>query len=276
MTAKKITQPAQVLQVTRDYGKFALHTHNRVLVDDDGKRLVRKDLVKSMRAEGYRPEEPIMAYANEDGTYTIIDGHNRLMAAQSLGIDVYFIAHKRNGKAEWTPLKSSATKKKWTALEVARAFAHEGNADYAELLDYMERTGIKLAQSSSVLFGQSASSGNAAKMVRDGTFVVKNRMNGELLADLVDCASKFIDWGKDERLVSAFSALLFVPGFSPTQMKEKISKYSEFLEKKRDRDGTIEMLDKVYNRNSKFRVELLFEARKVLAKRQSSAMGAGS
>jgi hypothetical protein len=220
-----------------------------------------------MKAEGYRAEEPITAYANEDGTYTIIDGHNRLFAAQHLGISVVFAAYKRNGRAEWTPLKSSQSKRQWTALDFCRAYAHEGNENYAELLDYIGRTGIKLAQAASVLYGQSASSGNAIRSVRIGTFVVRNRMNGEILADLVDCASNFIDWSKDDRFVNALSILLFVQGFSPSQMKEKTVKYHEFLEKRRDRDGMIEMIDKVYNRNAKSRLELVVESRRVLSER---------
>jgi hypothetical protein len=236
---------------------------------ETGLPLLRMDLVESMKAEGYRQEEPITAYANEDGTYTIIDGHNRLFAAQHLGIGVVFIAYKRNGRAEWTPLKSSSAKRQWTALDFCRAYAHEGSEHYAELLDYINRTGIKLAQSASVLYGQSASSGNAIREIRKGTFVVRNRMNGEILADLVHCASSFIDWSTDDRFVNALSLLLFVEGFSPSQMKEKTIKYHEFLDKRRDRDGMIEMLDKVYNRNAKSRLELVVESRKILAKRGS-------
>lgn len=269
MTTRKTPPPTHGIEWTRDYEKFVMHTHNRVLMGDDGNRLLRKDLVGSMKSEGFRPEEPIVTYANDDGTYTIIDGHNRLIAAQSLGIEVAHYWNKRNGKAEWTPIKSSTTKKQWTAMDVCRAYASEGSADYAELLDYIERTGIKLAQASSVLFGQSASSGNAIRMVRHGAFQIRSRMNGEILASLVETAAKFINWATDDRLVNAFSVLMFVPGFSPNTMKEKIGKYHEFMEKRANRDGMIEMLDHIYNRHSKNRLELAFEAKKVLAKRSA-------
>jgi hypothetical protein len=271
MTNTKANTPIVSLQTTKDYGQFVMHSHNRVLKDSiTGKPIVRSDLVKSMKSEGYRPEEPITAYSNDDGTYTIIDGHNRLIAAQFLGLSVWFAAYQKNGKTEWTPMKSSANRRQWTGTDICRAYAHDGNPHYAELLDYMSRTGIKLMEASSILYGQSANSGNASRFVREGSFVVKNRMNGELVADIVTTAGRFITWSTDRRFVAAISVLLFVPGFSPNQLKEKIIKHHEFLEKRKDRDGMIEMIDSLYNRHSKIRMDLCAESKKILALRSAS------
>lgn len=257
------------LPVTTEYGKFRFHPHNRLLKDHTtGGWLVRKDLVKSMEAEGYRTEEPITAYSNDDGTLTIIDGHNRLLAAWALNLPLTYIAYKRNGKAEWTPVKSSATQRSWTLNDAVRAYAHDGHPDYVELLEYHERTGIQLGLAAAILSGRSASSNDSNASCRNGRFAVKHRLNGEIVADLVLTAAKFISWATDHRFVSALSSLVFVEEFSPTHLKDKMQRYPEYLEKRRDRDGMLEMLDTLYNKYSRVRFDLFSETRKTLKERR--------
>jgi hypothetical protein len=257
-----------VTVTTKDYSKFQMHQHNRVMLDETGKPRVRPDIAESMMKEGFRPEEPIRAYVNNDGSFTIIDGHNRLVVAQSLGIPVWASLYKRGNKPEWTPLKSSAAQRRWSLPDVCRAYAQEGYPDYLELLDYSTRTGIPLQESASILSGNSSGSGNANKAIHAGSFTVKNRMNGELVADIVATAGQFISWSTDRRFVGAISAIIFVPGFSPNQLKEKIIKHHEFLEKRKDRDEMIEMIDSVYNRHCQVRIDLCAETKKILLRRR--------
>lgn len=268
------------IRLTDQHGKFVFHEQNRVLRDPaSGATKIRKDLIESMKAEGYRLEEPITAYANEDGTYTIIDGHNRLIAAQSLGIPVAYIAYRRNGQAEWTPVRHSNGGRMWSVREIATAYAQNGNEHYAELLEYCDRTGIGIMEASSMLYGHAANTTGAIKVVKAGTFVVRDRIHADIVAGMVATCAQFVHWANDSRLVAALSACLFVDGFSPVQMRDKIAKYPEFLEKQKSRDDFIELLDKIYNRSAKTRLELVFgvrnamRERNIIAKRTAACAG---
>jgi len=70
--------------------------HKRVQRDENGKLVARQDLLKSMARYGYRIEEPITACRNDDGTLAVVDGHERLIAAQALGIPFHYIVCNRN------------------------------------------------------------------------------------------------------------------------------------------------------------------------------------
>lgn len=259
------------IRMTDEYGKFVFHAQNRILVDPvTGKNKVRKDLVQSMTDHGYRIEEPIKAYLNDNGTMTIIDGHNRLVAAQYLKLPVAYVCFSRNGATEWTPVDSS-TARKWTLRERVSAFAHSGNEDYAEVLSFADKTGISLSQSCSMMYGQSAASGNAIKIAKEGKFKIKERDHAQRVAYMVDYCKMYIDWATNEKLVAAFSACLFAEKFSPVQMTEKIGKNYELLQKPPTLDAAMNMLDTIYNRNVNYRnrYELAVEVKNIMRIRQS-------
>jgi hypothetical protein len=264
----KMTTQRLTIRMSDEYDKFQFHEHNRVLRDTSGKLNVRNDLFESMRREGYRIEEPISAYRNADGTLTIIDGHNRFLAARALGIPVAYLAFTRNGAGEWTPIKHSATQRTWRLADYAQAYAREGNADYAELVDYCNEYGIGMGQAASMFYGQSASSGNTLKPLKQGQFKIKDRLHPKVVAEIVTTAAAFHKWAKGTRMVGAVSACMFAPGFKPPMLKEKIIKFPEQLVKQRDMNAQIENLDKVYNFAQKQRYELAADVRKAMRERQ--------
>jgi hypothetical protein len=265
--------PAPAVRFTNQYSKFKFDDQNRVLRDaTTGKIKVRKELVQSMVEDGYRIEEPIKAYINDDGTMTIIDGHNRLVAAQSLGLPVAYIGFVRPSDP-WRPIDSAGTIKPWDLRQFVVAYAQEGREDYAELLHYSDKTGIGLKQVCSMHYGESAGSGNAMKYAKAGTFKIKDRIHADIVADLVATSKMFIDWAASSLFVSALSACLFAEGFSSVHLKTKITKHPELLQKQKDLDSTIVMLDTIYNRNARNRYELAVEVRKVMRKRQNLRKG---
>lgn len=256
-----------MLRTTDEYARFNFHMHNRVLRNSDGTIAVRKDLFESMRQEGFRMEEPITAYRNEDGTLTVIDGHNRLVAAQALGIPVHYIAYAKNGRSEWTPLKHSKHQRNWGIKDYMQAYAAEGKEDYAELAEFCDRTGILVKQAASMMYANHANSSNAAKPFKEGAFRVKDRKHPEIVADIVSVAHSFARWAKCAHFVGAVSACLFVPEFSPLRMKEKITKHHEHLEKPKNLEAAYDNVEHVYNFASRSRMPLKHMAKEALAAR---------
>ena len=259
------------VRITDQYSKFKMHDQNRVLRDPvTGETKVRKDLVDSMKARGFVVQEAITCYANDDGSFTIIDGHNRLIAAQSLGIPVAFIPYKRDGKAEWTPNGRNVGSRPWNIRELANGNAHAGNEHYAELIQYCDRTGISITQAASMLYGHSAGTGLAQKVIKAGTFQIRDRMHADIVADLVNTCGKFVNFATDSRLVAALSACVFAEGFSSSLLKDKITRFPEQLVKQKSKEDYIELLDKIYNFFSKTRYELVVEVRKAMRSRNAA------
>jgi len=255
------------IRTTDEYGKFQFHQHNRVLRDADGGMAVRKDLFESMSREGYRVEEPITAYRNSDGTLTVIDGHNRLVAAQALGIPVHYIAYSRNGIGEWTPVKHSAGQRGWKMRDYIHAYAADGFADYGELLEFCDRTGIAPKQASSMLMGQHANSSNSAPLIKDGRFRITDRKTAEIVADIVGTAQSFIAWPKSPHFVAALSGALFVSEFSADRMKDNICKHHEQLAKPKNLQDAYQNVEHVYNFRRKDRLYLTQKIADVLKSR---------
>jgi len=258
------------IRTTDEYGKFQFHQHNRVLRDADGGMAVRKDLFESMSREGYRMEEPITAYRNSDGTLTVIDGHNRLVAAQALGIPVHYIAYARNGVGEWTPIKHSAGQRGWKMRDYIHAYAADGLADYGELLEFCDRTGIAPKQASSLLTGQHANSSNTGRLIKEGRFKITDRKTAEIVADIVATAKPFIAWATSPHFVAAISGAVFVSEFSTDRMKDNICKYHEQLTKPKSLQHSYQNVEHVYNFHRKDRLYLTQKIADVLKSRNAA------
>lgn len=236
-------------QTTKEYSKFVMNSINRAVMADDGYK-PRADLVTSMKAIGYSPVCPIICRQAGD-KLEIIDGHNRFAAAQFLGLEVHYIVYTDKEIGQMDPLMFSRSQKTWTMKDVVSGFAHNGDDDYAELIDYCKRTGITLGIAASVHFGDSGGSNNAQKKIREGTFQIKDRIAPAIVADLVHHVGLFVPWNTTVNLVIALSKCIHARGFDPKVLKEKISKHPEMLAKRRTLDEYLDLLEEIYNRFSK-------------------------
>lgn len=240
-----------IQRATTDYSKFRLHEHNRVVMAEGGSLQPRADLLKSMREQGFREECPVIGYINEDGTVTIIDGHNRFATAAYLGLPVPYIAYKRNGKGEFNPVAFSITQKSWSLNDVVKAYASQGTPEYIELLEYCERTSINIASAASMFMGELASSGNTRKKVKAGSLKIKDRQFPETVALITNEIGKFVKWNTTRNLVYAISRCLFVPEFHVDRFLTKLNTHYYLLEKQRTMDAYVGLIELIYNRSSR-------------------------
>jgi hypothetical protein len=142
MTQAQITKPAEAtqpqqandieipqIQVTTDYLKFKLMAGNRPVDYNHVKRLKR-----SMEADPQLlPSSPIQV--NEH--FFIIDGQHRRLAAQELGVPLYYIVTPGATLDETRVL--NFTQRRWTLLDFARSYSESGRDDYKIFLEYVNR-----------------------------------------------------------------------------------------------------------------------------------------
>jgi hypothetical protein len=118
---------APKIQATRDYALFQLMKGNRPVDYNHVKRLKR-----SMEADPHLfPSNPIQV--NEH--MFIIDGQHRRLAAQELGIPVYYIVSPGMSLDETRVL--NVTQRRWTLLDFARSYADSGRKDYKIFLQFV-------------------------------------------------------------------------------------------------------------------------------------------
>lgn len=125
------TQAPEVptIQVTTDYLQFKLMAGNRPIDYNHVKRLKR-----SMQADPHLfPSNPIQV--NEH--MYIIDGQHRRLAAQELGVPVYYIVSKGATLDETRVL--NVTQRRWTLLDFAKSYADSGRQDYMDFLRIHEQ-----------------------------------------------------------------------------------------------------------------------------------------
>ncbi len=236
-----------VLQKTTNFALFEMHEMNRLTTNEDGFN-PRKDLLESMKANGFRSTQPISCVRLPAGKLRIFDGHNRFVTARFLNIPVYYIAYSESH--DITPLEYSRGQKTWSMIEKATAIALE-NSDYAEVLEFCKKTKIPAKAAFSMFIGESASSGNALVKVSSGTFAITDRNLPYEVAAITTELQKHCAFSNSPNFVYAICKTIFAKGFSIERMIEKISKHPELLKQCRSMDDYIDLLEFIYNRSVK-------------------------
>lgn len=232
---------------TTDYSKFQMHITNRVVHDESGFK-PRKDLLESMRKEGFWPQLPIICKKTANGKLLIIDGHNRFVTAMSLGIPVDYLAYDDSAIS---PVEFSRNQKTWKMDDYIAAYSHQDLDDYVEVNEFAERTGISRNAAACMFTNNLPSSGNASKLVKRGTMTIKCRDFPEKVGLIVIAIKKYADWAATSSCVSAIARCVLTEGFDHHQFISKLNKFNEYLKKQVGVDEYIAMFESIYNKHSK-------------------------
>lgn len=119
---------APKIEVTNIYGLFKLMAGNRPIDYNHVKRL-KRSMQKHPHMFASNPIE-----VNEN--MFIIDGQHRRLAAQELGVPVYYIVVP-GATLEETRVEN-VTQRRWTLLDFARSYAESGRKDYKKFLEYVK------------------------------------------------------------------------------------------------------------------------------------------
>lgn len=257
----------RVVAQTTNYDLFVMHDQNRVLIDGADFK-PRKDLIESMKREGFLETGHIVCRLRPDGKLEIIEGHNRFVTAKHLGLPIWYSAHPESCKA--TPLKHSQTIKPWMVKDFASAHAQE-TADYAEVMSYQRRTGIPHLACFALYAGMIASSsGNVNKPMKAGSYTIKNRELPFAVSRVVETLGKHCDFSASANLVTAISRALFAEGFDVSRMIDRINRKPELIKKCRTVAEYEAMLEAIYNHGVKSeRLYLQVEIEKAMRRRDA-------
>ncbi len=217
-----------------------------------------------MQKYGWIDAYPLHVIRQEDGRLQIKDGHHRFYVAHKLRIPVKYV----ECKDEITMAEMVRATVPWSMKDYLVSFVRCGKAAYVVVSNYHKKTGIGLNACISMLAGDSAGSGNWGKQFKDGTYRLGDPVHADIVGSIVlHCKKCGFLWWKHPLFVQAVSKIAWAEGFDPTVLESKIITYSEHLKKQASKQDYIEMLDSIYNRASRTKVPLAFNAEQAARKR---------
>ena len=254
---------AQILE-SNNYRMFELLAFNR-----DVKKI--NSLMESMTEHGWINAYPMNVAINGNGKLKIKDGHHRFEVAQRLGIPLKYVVCKDDS----TIYELDKATNKWSMSDCLTSYCRAGKIEYAKVKEYCDETGIGLSNATSMLAGNSAGTGNFYSGFREGTFKIKaNNPHAEIVKELVLCCKKYgVEFYNTNLLVHAFSKIAWVDKFNLNQMKSKIKSFAFVMEKKANLDQYLNMIEEIYNRQSRSKIPLKYMAEEAAKKRNITFKG---
>ena len=252
-----------MVHCTSDYDIFDMHQFNRPLHEDP-------TLEQSMKLHGCLRSHPIHVKKPPNGKLGVIGGHHRLHYAKRLGIPIYYIIETEDVQ----PDELETGKQNWKVSDFIEARARSGDKDCLFVLSWAKEIGIPNVVAASLLSGESASSNNAQKRIRHGTFkVVANRHKDDVANVVIRLRAIGVDHVASKIFLSAISSCLRVPEFNAAHFIQKVELYPANLRKRSTVVETIEEIESLYNYGAKAsakRIPLAFRAKEVGKERQES------
>lgn len=250
--ARKVFGPDE-LHWTNDYRMFVKDKRNRDVNLDSKKH---KELLKSIKDCGYLSQYPIVVFRNSDGEFVIKEGQTRFQISMMLGITFCFVVSKV--EVDSYDLENVGPEP-WSQKDIAVNFASRGLDNYAELNEFVNRTGIPYGLAAKLLSGNSSSS--IVTQFRTQKFVVTDREYAEVVADLKMHFEAFDKKMTGTHLIKALAAVARVPYFDKSKLLKGMRANPGMLRKYSNRDDFLTMLEELYNyRNRSESVPLKVDA----------------
>lgn len=200
-----------------------------------------KKLQQSMERYGYLKSFPIVV-RKEGDVYIVKDGQHRLMIAQKLGLEVWWVEED----VDFDIAAINSTAKTWVLKDYAERYAEGGLADYQEGLDFAKSHGLALGTAFALLAGTTTFS-NIHDNFIDGTFQVKDRAWADAVIGIYVPLSTMSSDLKNVRFIEACMAVCRVPSFCPTRLLQGAKKCREKLVSYSTRDAYLDMIEAIYN-----------------------------
>lgn len=242
------------IKTTKNYNLFKLHTLNREVLQT---KVGFKNLIASMEKYGFLDSMAITVFRERSGALVIKAGHHRFLAGQKLNLPIKYIIE--NEDISIHELEKSTTI--WRLRDYLYMFVQAGYHSYQVVKAYCDRTGIGLNNAISLLGGQSAGSGNFSDVFKNGTYELSDPQHASVVENVVmHCKQCRIPFATQASFVAAISKIVWVREFDHNILKHKINTFAYLIEKQSGKQAYIDMLDRIYNRQSKNKIPLSFLA----------------
>ncbi len=241
----------QVLE-SKDYGKFQVSQFNRNI------RASTRSLEDSMKKHGFIAAYPIHCRSGAGGKLIIKAGHHRFEVARKLGIPVFYIVV--NDSATITDLEQAS--RPWSVKDYVDSYVRAVSAPHIAVKAFHDRTGISYTQSASMLGGDSASSKNGTRRLKDGTFRIKDATHAETVGEITDQLKAVgVSFATNENLVSAICSFVWVKAFDPKVFIHRVATNLSMFYKCATLVQYQDMLERVYNHGARHKIAIAFLAR---------------
>lgn len=232
----------ETIQFTKDYDRFVFGDDNR-----DTQRPHVKELIGSMERNGFLKSKAISVQRIPGSSkLKVVDGQHRLLAAQELGIQVWF---KIDDSITDDALPDMQIAKKWTPEDYLKHFLAKGKPNF-NMLSALSAQFPKVAISSIVLLLRGGvSEEKYMDDFRAGKIKISHLKQAtealQLATDLENIYHHH--WVHGRTFLSAFIQILALPGYDHKMMLHKLKMRSEEFTQMMSEEGYFKMFDKIYN-----------------------------
>lgn len=131
-----------MIKKTKDYDLFVFRDDNREKID---KAHVLK-LIESIKSRNLLELRPICVNANME----IVDGQHRLLAAKTLGVDIYYQQDKSLDASDIIRMNIS---KPWTIGDYLNFYCEQGYDEYIKIKRFVEKHNLSLKVALNIIMG---------------------------------------------------------------------------------------------------------------------------
>ena len=227
---------------TTDYSKFKLSNFNR-------NPSHYKNVKESINKNDYAKYQPILVNKNME----IVDGQNRFLACQELGLPIYFIGGMNVHIYAAADINKAS--KNWSSLDYARHYAQRGKEEYIKLLDlcYKYNQRLSIVQQFGIISNRSRSH---TENVKSGDFKFREDVDIDDFFEHMKVFEDYYRFAKKDRFVKSVLHLYLNENYNKKKMKNKLRLASAIVKEQPRVDLMTDELLKLYNYKSKNKIIL--------------------
>ncbi len=237
-----------MIEKTKDYDIFIFRNDNREKIDQA--HVIK--LINSIKCKNMLDISPIIVNSKME----VIDGQHRLLAAKSLGVDIYYQKEKKIDPRDIIRLNIS---KPWSMADYLNFYCNHQFDEYIKLKRFMEKHGLSLQLALNIAIG----SGHFVHDVfRLGEFKFEEEALDtelEICWDTISYIKKMNGYSPYTRSARFWKALLKLVrhgGFNPDKWRQNIQKMVDhFTTKARSKDYMV-LVSKIYNYRNDNKIHL--------------------
>lgn len=225
---------------TTNYKQFKFRNDNREKIDPSHLKV----LAQSIKTRNLLEHKPIIVNENME----IIDGQHRLLAAEQLGVPIYYVVEKDISLKDLIHLQ---TQKNWRMADYFSAYSKNGYEEYQKALDFAKQTQLPLHIVVSFAHGRNQ---DTYRKIKAGDFVFKQtaKIDDQLsmAQDLVETIKfnnpkhQFLN---SSRFWRPLLSIIKNPAYNHIKMMKNLNSLIAKVGKRADYEGYLQMLLSIHN-----------------------------
>lgn len=228
------------MEKTNKYSQFIFVNTNRNKIHE----YRVKELMESIKQENFLHLKPILVNKKME----VMDGNHRLLAAQALKVDIYYVVDDVSDSC----MLAMQNSKQWINADYLNFYVRKGKAEYIKLLNFM-----KLHSLSMTIAMKLCSAQKGAPMIKFRT--------GEFLFSTDTCSNDILicqktiekvmihytgnagSWCKSAKFWISFSSFIRHPLFDDKKWFNNLNKLMPLMGPKVSSEHYVSMFEKIYN-----------------------------